>query len=47
MVFPRLGDVEKMRIKVFTDASFNNVEDKIKSTEGRVIVAENDPFVCC
>ena len=42
MVFPRLGDVEKMRIKVFTDASFNNVEDKIKSTEGRVIVAENE-----
>ena len=41
MVFTRLGDISSMRIRVFTDASFNNQEDKIKSTEGRVVLLEN------
>ena len=41
MTFSRLGDFEKTRILSYTDASYNNMDEKIKSTEGRVILAEN------
>jgi hypothetical protein len=40
--FTRLGRSEKMRLKVYCDASFNNQEEKIRSTEGRVLLLENE-----
>ena len=38
--FTRLGDKEDLRIKLYTDASFNNQENKLRSTEGRVLLLE-------
>ena len=40
--FTRLGPSEKMRLKVYCDASFNNQEEKIRSTEGRVLLLQNE-----
>ena len=39
--FVKLGDVSKLNIKVYADASFNNRDDKTRSTEGRIILLEN------
>ena len=39
--FTRLGNKENLRIKLYTDASFNNQENKLRSTEGRVLLVEN------
>ena len=39
--FTRLGPREHLKIKLFTDASFNNQDNKLRSTEGRVILLEN------
>ena len=39
--FTRLGPKKDLRIKLYTDASFNNQNDKLKSTEGRFLVLEN------
>ena len=39
--FTKLGHKDNLRIKLFTDASFNNQDGKLKSTEGRVLVLEN------
>ena len=41
MTFTRLGSIQNMRIKIHCDASSNNQEDKISSTEGRVLLMEN------
>ena len=41
LTFTRLGPKENLRIKLYTDASFNNQNEKLKSTEGRVLVLEN------
>ena len=30
-----------MKIRIFTDASYNNQDEKLRSTEGRVILLEN------
>ena len=38
--FTRLGNKEDLKIKLFCDASFNNQENKIRSTEGRVLLLE-------
>ena len=40
--FTRLGPSEKMRLKIYCDVSFNNQEEKIRSTEGRVLLLENE-----
>ena len=40
--FTRLGPIEKMSLKVYCDASFNNQEEKLRSTEGRVLLLENE-----
>jgi hypothetical protein len=40
--FSRLGKRENLRIKLYTDASFNNQENKVRSTEGRVLILENE-----
>ena len=40
--FIRLGDISELTVKVFADASFSNSEDKIRSTEGRVILLCNE-----
>ena len=40
--FTRIGNKENLRIKLYTDASFNNQENKIRSTEGRVLLLENE-----
>ena len=40
--FTRLGPKENLKIKLFTDASFNNQDSKLRSTEGRVLVLENE-----
>ena len=39
--FTKLGNKKDLRIKLYCDASFSNQEDKIKSTEGRVLLLEN------
>ena len=42
LTFTRLGPVGKMRIRTYCDASFNNQDDRIRSTEGRVLLLENE-----
>ena len=37
----RLGPREDLRIRIFCDASFNNQDNKLRSTEGRAILLEN------
>ena len=39
--FTRLGPHEDLRVKLFCDASFNNQDEKLRSTEGRVLLLEN------
>ena len=39
--FTCLGPREHLKIKLFTDASFNNQDSKLRSTEGRVLMLEN------
>ena len=39
--FVKLGDVSKLNIKVYADGSFNHRDDKTRSTEGRIIILEN------
>ena len=41
LTFTRLGSIKNMRIKIHCDASFNNQDEKIRSTEGRVLLMEN------
>jgi hypothetical protein len=41
LTFTRLGPKENLRINLYTDAIFNNQDEKLKSTEGRVLVLEN------
>ena len=40
--FTHLGPIEHLRIKLFTDASFTNQDCKLRSTEGRVLILENE-----
>ena len=40
--FSRLGNREHLKIKLYTDASFNNQENRVRSTEGRVLLLENE-----
>ena len=47
LTFTRLGPREEIRIKLYTDASFNNQDRKLKSTEGRVLVLENATSLKC
>ena len=37
----RVGPKEDLRIKLYCDASFNNQDSKLRSTEGRVILLES------
>jgi len=39
--FTRLGNKDNLRIKLYTDASFNNQENKVRSTAGRVLLLES------
>ena len=41
MNFTRLGNKDDLRIKIYTDASFNNQENKVRSTAGRVLLLES------
>ena len=41
IIFSKLGDVNKLNIKLYTDASYNNIDGQTRSTEGRVVLAEN------
>ena len=36
--FTKLGNKEDLEIKIYTDASFNNQDNKIRSTEGRILL---------
>ena len=47
LTFTRLGPMEELRIKIYTNASFNNQDRKLKSTEGRVLVLENSRSSKC
>ena len=40
--FTRIGNLNDMCVKVYTDASFKNQHDSIRSTEGKVILVENE-----
>ena len=37
----RIGPKEDLRVKLYCDASFNNQDSKLRSTEGRVILLES------
>ena len=39
--FTRLGNISDLIVKVFTDASYNNQDGQVRSTEGRVVLIEN------
>ena len=39
--FSRLGPKESLRLRLYTDASFNNQSEKLRSTEGRILLLEN------
>ena len=39
--FTYLGPKKDLKIRLFCDASFNNQDDKLRSTEGRVLLLEN------
>ena len=39
--FTKLGSIENLRIRLYTDASFNNQSNKLRSTEGRILLLEN------
>ena len=39
--FTKIGLKGELKIRIFTDASFNNQDRKLRSTEGRVILLEN------
>ena len=39
--FTHLGPKEDLKIRLFCDASFNNQDEKLRSTEGRVLLLEN------
>ena len=39
--FVKLGDLSKLKVKIYADASFANVDDSTRSTSGRVILLEN------
>ena len=39
--FIRLGDITNLKVKVYADASFANVDEATRSTSGRVILVEN------
>ena len=39
--FVRLGDISKLKVKVYTDASYSNIGDTSKTLSGRVILIEN------
>ena len=41
MSFTHLGSKENLRVKLYTDASFNNQDLKLRSTEGRILMLEN------
>ena len=39
--FTKLGDIKDLVVKVYTDASYNNQDERTRSTEGRVVLMEN------
>ena len=39
--FSKLGDVKDLKVKVFTDASFNNQDSQVRSTAGKIVLIEN------
>ena len=40
--FTKLGPIDKLKIRMYSDASFGNQDNKLRSTEGRVILLENE-----
>jgi hypothetical protein len=40
--FTKLGNKDELKIRIFTDASFCNQNNKLRSTEGRVILLESN-----
>ena len=41
MRFVKLGPLSDLAVKLYTDASYQNQEDRVKSTEGRIVLIEN------
>ena len=39
--FTHIGQIEDLRLKLYCDASFNKQEEKIRSTEERVLMLES------
>ena len=39
--FTQIGKLQDLTLKLYCDASFNNQEQKVRSTEGRVLMLEN------
>ena len=40
--FTKLGNISNLSVKVFADASYGNRDDGTRSTEGRVVLLQND-----
>ena len=41
ITFSRLGKIEEIVVRVYTDASYNNQDDQVRSTAGKVILLEH------
>ena len=41
LTFTRLGDISELVVKLYTDASYNNQDNQVRSTEGKVVLVEN------
>ena len=41
MRFVKLGKLSDLVVKLYTDASYNNQDGQVRSTEGRVVLIEN------
>ena len=39
--FTKLGDISDLVVRVYTDASYNNQDGQMRSTEGWVVLVEN------
>ena len=47
LVFSKLDNISDLRVKLYTDASYDNPNDQTRSTEGRVVLAENPSSMNC
>lgn len=47
MVYPKLGDLQKTRLVLFTDASYANLSDGVSSAGGHIVFLVGENGNCC